>query len=289
MSVLIECKVCHSSFSVPPCRAKTARFCSRECHNKAWRIPGIVDIEKMGRPRVAPVERTCAECDKSFEIAPSRASEADRVGGMKGNFCSRSCASRNHQHSDEARSKMSAARKLQPVTPAMLEALRKGRTWANGQTKETHPGIAKRARTLSRLYSGTKNPEHGARMRRYYAEHPDKHPNNIMIRRGFVSKPERMMRQALADASVSARWQYRIGRFFADFAIIEARVVVEVDGLYWHDPVRDAERDAFMDHRGWRVLRFTDKQVLADLPACIAVICEEIQHSIAQTFQARLL
>lgn len=269
MPVTVTCVVCGSPFSVVPSRAKTARCCSAECQQARG---------GRSRPFVQKVVQSCGHCGQDFECSPSKIRT----------FCSRSCASSSHRHSEETRERLRESRKHQPVTPAMLSALREGRTWAKGKTKESHPSIAKRAKTLSRMYAGRKNPEHGKRMRRYYEAHPEKHPNHRMAKRGFISKPERLMRHALTDAGIDFRWQYKIGRYFADFALIRERVVVEVDGLYWHDAAHDAERDAFMHQRGWRVLRFTDKQILADLPACIDAICEEIQHPNPQTFPTQL-
>lgn len=52
------------------------------------------------------------------------------------------------------------------------------------------------------------------------------------------------------------------GRFVArvDFVYPELRVVVEVDGSRWHTGrrarIRDAERDNYLNIRGWIVLRF---------------------------------
>lgn len=60
--------------------------------------------------------------------------------------------------------------------------------------------------------------------------------------------------------------QYRFhekGRLVArvDFVYSEQRVVIEVDGTRWHSGrrarVKDAERDNFLNLRGWTVLRFT--------------------------------
>jgi hypothetical protein len=44
--------------------------------------------------------------------------------------------------------------------------------------------------------------------------------------------------------------------WFADLAIPDAKIAVEIDGDYWHPRARDAERDADMARQGWTVLRF---------------------------------
>ena len=53
-----------------------------------------------------------------------------------------------------------------------------------------------------------------------------------------------------------------------DFVYRRARVVVEVDGRRWHSRDQDFELDRVRDNeaqlRGWRVLRFTWKQITGD-------------------------
>ena len=55
--------------------------------------------------------------------------------------------------------------------------------------------------------------------------------------------------------------QYPIDRFFVDFADLSRRTVVECDGKAFHDPVKDAERDAILLGHGWHVIRLTGRQL----------------------------
>lgn len=49
--------------------------------------------------------------------------------------------------------------------------------------------------------------------------------------------------------------QYPIGRFFADFADNRKKIIIECDGKAYHDKRLDAQRDAEMGSKGWRVFR----------------------------------
>jgi very-short-patch-repair endonuclease len=61
---------------------------------------------------------------------------------------------------------------------------------------------------------------------------------------------------------VKFRRQEPIGPYFADFACLTKRLIVEVDGDSHDDRNRDARRDQwFLDH-GWFVLRIWDDDVL---------------------------
>ena len=54
------------------------------------------------------------------------------------------------------------------------------------------------------------------------------------------------------------RRQHPVGPFFADFACVSRRLVVELDGGY-HDSIQDNDikRQQYHSEQGWKVLRFT--------------------------------
>jgi len=56
------------------------------------------------------------------------------------------------------------------------------------------------------------------------------------------------------------RRQFPAGRYVLDFVCLRHRLVVEADGPF-HDPERDAERDAWLCSQGFRVLRFPNHAV----------------------------
>lgn len=51
--------------------------------------------------------------------------------------------------------------------------------------------------------------------------------------------------------------QYPVLNFFVDFANPQLKVAIECDGKQWHDPEKDAIRDAKLNKIGWTVYRFT--------------------------------
>lgn len=74
------------------------------------------------------------------------------------------------------------------------------------------------------------------------------------------TKPEKMCWELLRDRrlqGIKFRRQHPIGPYFADFACISARLVVEIDGEHHaYQADRDARRTTFMESQGWRVIRF---------------------------------
>lgn len=81
------------------------------------------------------------------------------------------------------------------------------------------------------------------------------------------SRAERAVWDLVRDRrlGVKFRRQLPIDRYIADFASIEAKLIVEIDGLSHDDDAQaayDAERDATLAALGWRVLRLRDALVL---------------------------
>ncbi|MFZ5657218.1 MAG: endonuclease domain-containing protein [Pseudomonadota bacterium] len=74
-------------------------------------------------------------------------------------------------------------------------------------------------------------------------------------------------------------WKFRrqvpIGPYIVDFACLEARVIIELDGGHHAGQAeRDAARSAHLEQGGFRVLRFWNDQVLTSLGAVLEAIAD---------------
>ena len=69
------------------------------------------------------------------------------------------------------------------------------------------------------------------------------------------------------------RRQHPIEPFIVDFACIEKHLVVELDGEY-HDHVyeRDQSRQQRLEAAGWKVVRFSNADVLGDVESVAIAI-----------------
>ena len=62
---------------------------------------------------------------------------------------------------------------------------------------------------------------------------------------------------------IKFRRQYSIGPYFADFACVSRKLVIEIDGEHHaYQQERDAGRTAFMEGLGSRVVRFCANEVV---------------------------
>jgi len=67
------------------------------------------------------------------------------------------------------------------------------------------------------------------------------------------------------------RRQSTIGPFVVDFLCIDAMLVVELDGGQ-HDEATDADRTAFLEGRGYRVIRFWNHDVIGQFEGVLETI-----------------
>ncbi|HVH78654.1 MAG TPA: endonuclease domain-containing protein [Stellaceae bacterium] len=91
---------------------------------------------------------------------------------------------------------------------------------------------------------------------------------------------ERRLWSALRNHHLSGyrfRRQYPIGPFFVDFACTKERVIVEADGGQHSDSKTDPGRTAWLESRGWRILRFWNNEILRNPEGVIDVILRELR------------
>ena len=77
---------------------------------------------------------------------------------------------------------------------------------------------------------------------------------------------------------VKFRRQHPIDRFVADFAAVEHRLIVEIDGgQHAERTAQDAERTACLETRGYRVIRFWNNEVRKNLETVLDKIREALK------------
>jgi very-short-patch-repair endonuclease len=67
------------------------------------------------------------------------------------------------------------------------------------------------------------------------------------------------------------RFQHSLWPYVADFACLEAMLIVELDGGQ-HSEAKDARRTAFLEAKGFRILRFWNHDVLENLEGVLKVV-----------------
>ena len=86
---------------------------------------------------------------------------------------------------------------------------------------------------------------------------------------------ERKLWSALRNRQIEGakfRRQQPIGPFIADFVCQEQRLIVEADGGQHAESAQDVRRTAFLESKGYRVLRFWNNDILTNLDGVAQLI-----------------
>lgn len=78
---------------------------------------------------------------------------------------------------------------------------------------------------------------------------------------------------------VHFRRQHIIGHFIADFVCLSRKLIIEVDGKYHQLPnqkISDKERTDWLENKGFKVLRFSNEQIISDTDRVLTIIHEFI-------------
>ena len=113
-----------------------------------------------------------------------------------------------------------------------------------------------------------------------------------LLRIPIVSSLNIKFEKALNEAGLFPEPEYTIDFYMVDFCFPDKKIVVEVDGDYWHcNPViysepknkqqkrvvsKDKREKTFLINRGWTLLRFWEKDINFDIRKCINIVKEAI-------------
>jgi len=102
-----------------------------------------------------------------------------------------------------------------------------------------------------------------------------------------MTKAERIIWYALRAHrlnGVGFRWQTPIGPYIVDFVSQSGKLVIEIDGGQHFDDrheSRDAKRDAFLAAKGYRVLRFSNLDVMTKRDGVVEIIAAAVRAASA--------
>jgi very-short-patch-repair endonuclease len=88
---------------------------------------------------------------------------------------------------------------------------------------------------------------------------------------------QQLRRKQLGDRRF--RRQYRLGRYIVDFVCLSTRLIIEIDGPSHDVKVgQDETRTTWLESQGFRLLRFTNEQVLREFDSVVQTIAAELEN-----------
>ena len=164
-----------------------------------------------------------------------------------------------------------------------------------GSGKMFLPQVVKSARVMKKAvayllpYISPPAPKGGVKNAKHWQT---ANPLNYNLLKKFAfdnrNKPteaEKMLWNVLSNKGVDGykfRRQHIIGDYIADFICLKQNLIIEVDGSIHQLPeniISDAERTKWLMAEGYKVIRFTNKQVLHDIFNVIEVISKTLEEA----------
>ena len=98
--------------------------------------------------------------------------------------------------------------------------------------------------------------------------------SNARALRQNMTDAERRLWRELRRGALGARFrrQVPIGSYIVDFACLQCRLVIELDGGQHLENPDDRQRDTWLRSQGYRVLRFWNHDVLQNAEGVLTVI-----------------
>ena len=110
---------------------------------------------------------------------------------------------------------------------------------------------------------------------RLYQDRPSGTVARARDLRKNAPEPERRLLRALKESFPDLKWRHQvpIGPYYADILCFSDRLIIEVDGDT-HAEARnyDARRMTYLQRKGYRVIRFTNRDVMENLDGVITTI-----------------
>ena len=104
--------------------------------------------------------------------------------------------------------------------------------------------------------------------------------NAVNNRRPMTLAEERLWEELRGNKlGVHFRRQHVIGMYIADFVSLKNFLVIEVDGEY-HQTLEQQQKDQYrtdyLQQKGYRVIRFTNQQILTDIESVMSKIIKSL-------------
>ena len=108
---------------------------------------------------------------------------------------------------------------------------------------------------------------------------PNAQANARALRSGMTDSERRLWsRLRMEQLGVKFRRQHPLGNYIADFACLDPKLIVELDGSQHTDQAAyDERRDTFFRNQGFAVLRFASNEPFLNLDGVLTAIADELR------------
>jgi len=144
-------------------------------------------------------------------------------------------------------------------------------SWNKGLSKDTNESLKNASIKLTQKYKSgeitarspvchkeywteEKRKEKSEWRKKLHRDFPETHPNRKLAgNRKKMSYPEQVAFDFLTRHNIAFEHNKKIDKYFPDFVI--GKIIIEIDGVQWHDKEKDRIRDKIISSYGYSVVR----------------------------------
>lgn len=164
----------------------------------------------------------------------------------------------------------------------------------SGKTRSLSESIKMAHKKYSESFKHTEETK--KKMREKRLAWMKEHPEQTAWRLKNMSYPEKCFQKILEDNGLDKKYliyrEYSVFPYFIDFAFINEKLAVEIDGsqhLEEERKKRDEEKDKLLMSKGWRILRITAFEVVRDGTKALNCLLEMLGNNKAEYTKVGIL
>jgi len=173
-------------------------------------------------------------------------------------FCNKECTNFNSLRNHERLCGLNPKKQVSNL------ALRQNKIpWNKGLTKESDERVRKNAQAISKSLIGIQSKTiwtdemrkaKSEWRKQLHMDFPETHPNRRLAgNRKKMTYPEKVAYDYLTRYNIVFEHNKKIDKYYPDFVI--GKLIVEIDGVQWHDKEKDSIRDEVISSYGYKVFR----------------------------------
>ena len=164
----------------------------------------------------------------------------------------------------------------------------------SGKTRSLSESIKMAHKKYSKSFKHTEETK--KKMREKRLAWMKEHPEQTAWRLKNMSYPEKCFQKILEDNGLDKKYliyrEYSVFPYFIDFAFINEKLAVEIDGsqhLEEERKKRDEEKDKLLMSKGWRILRITAFEAVRDGTKALNCLLEMLGNNKAEYTKVGIL